>query len=211
METMKKFLIVPFFLAICIPANGEVLIYKKTIKGIDCDALDEQWEILEKNNRGYLVLEVTYDYGEEEETIDIVNAVQIDYFKDGQDKWYEVDEHSFGIIRADYNGKVLWILTESQIDQGVGIEILMLRGPAVDSKIGLGKDEPREIPKRLQGNNLSDQHLSLSHVIDTWSILLRLHSQWTKIANNPKRMNGNFDDVVADIKVGLIDKGYEEL
>lgn len=211
MKTLMKLSIVVVVLSVCIPAHSEILIYRKTIRGFDCDSLDDQWEALERKDKGYLVLEIEYNYVEEVMVIDVVNAVQIEYFKDDEGKWYEAFEHEFEVIRADYNGKILWILTESKIDLGVGVQILILKGLAKDTRIGLGKDVLREIPKKLQGNNLSDQQLSISHDIDTWKISLRLHSQWTKIANNPNRLNGNFDDAVADVKIGLINKGYEEL
>lgn len=210
MKTLIKLSIVLVVLAVCVPAQGEILIYRKTIRGFDCNSLDDQWEAIERKDRGYLVLEVVYNYEEEEKTIDVVNAVQIEYFGNKEDRWFEVYEHEFEVIRADYKGKILWILTESRIDLGVGVQILMLKGLAVDARIGLGRDVLREIARKLQGNNLSDQQLGISHDIETWKTSLRLHSQWTKIANNPNQIDGVFDDAVVYVQISLMNKGYEE-
>jgi hypothetical protein len=210
METLKKLFVLLIVLAVYVPSRGEILIYQKTISGFDCNAIDDVWNVVERKNRGYLVLEIEYDYVEEVKVINVLNAAQIEYFKEDDDKWYEVDDHDFVVKRADYNGKLMWFLTDTAVDQYIGIEVLMLQGLVADTRIGLGKEELREIPKKLQGNNLNDQQLSISHFIDTRKISLRLHSQWTKIANNPNRINGNFDDAVTDIEVGLVNKGYEE-
>jgi hypothetical protein len=213
MKTLMKVLIVLIVLVFCVPANGEILIYQKTIRGFDCNSLDDQWEVNERRDRGYLILEIEYDSEGEEQTIEVINAVQIEYFKEDDSKWYVVDEmHSFWLIRADYNGKIAWILLESSINIIIGdVDILMLQGLAADCSIGLGTDVQREAAKRLKGNFLSDQQLSINHTIETLRISLRLHSQWTKIANNPNRLNGSFDDAVADVEAGLIKRGYEEL
>jgi len=207
---MKKLFSLLLLLAVYMPAHGEILIYQKTVRGYDCNSLDDVWNVVERRNRGYLVLEIEYDYIEEVKVINVLNAVQIDYFSEDDDKWYEVEEHDFVVKRADYDGKLMWFIMESNIDTWIGVQIQMLQGLAVDSRIGLGKDVLREIPKKLKGNNLNDQQLSISHLIDTWKISLRIHSQWTSIANNPNRINGNFDDAVTDIEVGLVNKGYEE-
>ena len=210
METIKKLFALLILLAVYMPAHGEILIYQKTIRGYDCNALDDVWEVYQRRSRGYLVIEFEYEYVEEVKFVNILNAKQIDYYNEDDEKWYEVEEHEFEVKRSDYNGKLMWFLTETVVDQFVGIRILMLQGPAVDSNIGLGREALREIPKKLKGNYLNDQQLSITHFIDAWDISLRLHSQWTSIANNPNRLNGNFDDTVADIEIGLINKGYEE-
>ena len=210
METMKKLFALLFLLAVYMPARGEILIYQKTIRGFDCNSLNDDWDVVERHNRGYLVLEIEYEYVEEVKIINVLNAKQIDYFNEDDNKWYEVEEHEFEVKRADFNGKLMWFLTETIVERFIGIQILILQGSAVDTRIGLGKEVLREIPKKLKGNNLNDQQLSITHFIDRWDISLRLNSQWTKIANNPNRINGNFDDAVTDIEVGLINKGYEE-
>jgi hypothetical protein len=209
MRTLIKLLIVLFLFTVCVPARGEILIYRKTLKGYDCNSLNDQWEAIERKDKGYLILEIAYNYVGQEKTIEVLNAAQIEYFGKKEDKWYEVIEHEFEVIRAD-NGKLMWILVESTIDIGIGVQILMLQGSVVDTRIGLGSEELREIPKRLDGSYLNDQQLSINHDIDAWTISLRLHSIWTKIANNPNRINGDFAAAVADVEAGLIKKGYEE-
>jgi hypothetical protein len=212
MEKMKNIFTLLLLLGFYSPAHGEILIYQKTIKGFDCNAVDDVWDVYQRKHRGYLVLEIEYEYDVNDVlTINVLNAKQIDYFKVDDDKWYEAEDHYFfEVKRADFNGKLMWFLTETIVERFIDIKILMLQGPVVDSKIGLGKEQLREIPKKLKGNNLYDLQLSVVHLIDTWDITLRLNSQWTGIANNPNRLNGNFDDAVADVEVGLINKGYED-
>lgn len=210
MKTIKILFMLLLLLAVYTPAQGEILIYQKTVKGFDCNSLSDVWDVNERRNKGYLVLEIEYEYVDDVLTIQEVNAVQIDYFKEGDDKWFVEVAHDFNIVRADYNGKLMWFLTDITVERFIGIEIMMLQGPVVDSKIGLGNENLREIPKKLKGNYLNDQQLSITHFIDTRDISLRLNAGWTKIANNPNRLNGNFDDAVADIEVGLLNKGYED-
>jgi hypothetical protein len=210
MRMLIKLFIVLFLFTFCVPARGEILIYRKTIKGFDCNSLNDQWQAVERKDRGYLILEIAYNYIEGIKTIEVLNAVQIEYGGRRENKWYEFSEHEFEVIRADDNGKLLWFLIESTIDLGVGVQIQMLEGPAVDINVGLGSEQLREVSKRLKGSNLSDQQLSISHDIDTLTLSLRLHSQWTKIANNPNRINGDFEAAVADVEAGLIKRDYEE-
>ena len=86
METMKKLFALLFLLAVYMPARGEILIYQKTIRGFDCNSLNDDWDVVERHNRGYLVLEIEYEYVEEVKIINVLNAKQIDYFNEDDNK-----------------------------------------------------------------------------------------------------------------------------
>ena len=209
MKTMLKLVMLLAVLAICMPAQGEILIYSKAYH------CWEAWQILDWNTdewtqRGYLVLDVSYDENGE---IDAINdAEQIEFERDGRDKFYWQIGEEYIIERVDDGDEVIWVLEQLSGDGEFSAEIVMLKGKARARfmNIGLGRDEQREVARVLDGYWL---YLSMGMGVDKQMCTktLRLQGRWTKLANDPEVGNQDFEFSIFEIvKAWLELRGYEE-
>ena len=210
MKTLAKLVLVLVLFALCVPANGEILIYSKSYHCWEAwEVLDNgvDWEVDEWTQKGFLVLDVEYYQGE---IIAINSAEQIEY--DRRDKEYWQIKEDFEIERIDIGDEVIWVLEEYEIDTGPDlVAIVMIRGKAKDMNIGLGRDNQREVARVLNGYIM---YLYLGEGIEKGmcTMSLRLHSKWTKCANNPEECDQDFECAVFDIvKAWLQRRGYEEV
>lgn len=208
MKMLSKSAIVLAILAVCLPAHGEIIIYRKTMKCLMASEEDGLWDVDEGIYRGYLVLDVTYDSNGA--ISEIQAAEQIYYESIGRNKWFWQEEHWFQFAGIDLERGFLWVLMEKDSDEGGG-EILVITGKAKDTRIGLGKDEPREVAKAIKGDILADWIIG-EGIVQMCTISLRLQSRWTKRANDENEGDQDFEYAVFDIvKAYLENRGYRHL
>lgn len=210
---MMKFYIrmaIIFLIVLCSQADAEILIYKTTISGYEYNGVSGEWEGIERKDRGYLVLDIEYVEDEENERINVVNAIEIKYWKDEDDYLYDEINRDYHITRVEYKGNILWFLAGSYAD-AIEVQALITKGQTKETMVDFNQEVTKEVASQLTGNNLSDIQLGTGHYVDTWSTTFRLHSQWTKVANDAGYGNGDFDYAVDEIiKNYLIKRGYEE-
>ena len=205
--TIKLFVIFLFFVPYEL-ADADILIYNMSITGYDFNGISGNWEGIQKKDRGYLILDIRYD--DPEDTINVVDAKEVVYWKDGGDYLFITDDQNYQITRILYRGNIWWFLTSSYAD-AVEVQASILNGQSGDVAIDFDKDVTVEVASQLTGRNLSDIQLGIGHYIDMWSIKLRLNSVWTKLANNANNGDGDFDYAVEEIvKAYLIRRGYEQ-
>jgi len=215
MRTLAKLVMLLAVLAICMPAYGQgeidILIYAKTM---DCWEAwwDGDWDTDEDKITGFLVLEVLYD-PETGEIQDILDAEQIEYWKDGRNKWYWQIEEEFLIERVEVDGEVIWVIEYILAEDDDEAQILMVRGVPKDMNIGLGRDaeDKREVARILKGYSL---YLYISEGVEKemCTITWRLQQRWTRLANHEDECDGDFECAIFDIvKAWLEDRGYDEV
>jgi hypothetical protein len=212
MKTLVKLALVLVLFALCVPANGEILVYSKIYHCWEAwEVFDDGvgWAVDEWTQKGFLVLDVEYYQGE---IVAINSAEQIEYWRgrvDGEiEKWYWQIKEDFIIERVDIGDEVIWVIEEVEAEEAVGI--VMLRGKARNMNIGLGRDNPREVARVLNGYIM---YIYLGEGIDKamCTMSLRLHCPWTKLANNPDGCDQDFECAVFDIvKAWLERRGYQE-
>jgi hypothetical protein len=192
MKTLAKLVMLLVVLALCLPAYGDILVYKVSIKvkGIDVDE-DERGTL---KARGYLVVEADFGFG------DIYDSSLILYGKD--DEGDKVQETFVDAI--DY---FIWLETShgAILDIG-GVGEAVLTGKAKPTNVGT--DEKVDIAKKMTGNVLVDGVLPLVgfDALGSGTISARLHSKWTKDANEDGGIA--FGVVVGIVELYLDDKGY---
>ncbi len=179
---MKKFinmLGVLSFLIVCLPAEGEILIYRKNIKCWDAVEDDGQWSVIDEKGRGFLVLDIEYD---EEGAIDnIAYAYEYEYGRNSEGvRVYSSTEHEFDVVRVQDGNVVAWVLVITTLS-GDGGQIMLLRGNA--SNFRIGNDDPNEVARGLEGGILNYSPDEGADVLDMCQWELRLHQGWTKRAN----------------------------
>ena len=204
MKTLTKFVMLLAVLAFCLPADGEILIYTKTMKcfeaegeALDGDPFDWLW-VGDERITGYLILDVVYNG---DGTIDFIDdAHQVEYWRDGGERWYEQWWEGYDVERIEVEDRwgrptVYWVLEDwwyDEIANGVAWEYIgfaMYRGKARMANIGLGwtEAERREVASMLEGCYLyfdwyldePDEYLEKG----TCCVTLRLHPWWTRLAN----------------------------
>jgi hypothetical protein len=208
MKTMVKLAMLLAVLAICMPAQGEILIYSKLYNCWDAASLDGLvWDVDEWTQRGFLTLNVDYDpNGEPNE---ILGAYQVEYERDGRDKWYWDYPEEFDIERVEAGGEVIWVLEYIHADSETSAEIIMLRGKPKDMNIGLGRDAKREVARVLTGNILY-LNVGMGVQKEMCSFSLRLHSRFTRLANDPDECNQSFECAVLGLVIPWLEqRGYD--
>ena len=235
MKKLAKLVMLLAVLAFCLPADGEILIFNKTVKCWWADAqrivdgVDWTWQVGDERITGYLILDVEYDENGE---IDYINsAEQVDYWREGRERWYEQEGEGYDVERIEIPGRtelapptVYWVLEDwdTWSNGSDGIWFVMLRGKARMVNIGLGwaAEEKREVASVLEGccqyweNWLDEEPIPDIEYIEKemCSETLRLHPWWTRLANDPEIGNGDFEFAVFDIvKAWLEWLGYEEI
>ena len=151
-------------LAFCLPADGEILIYRKTMKCFEADgevvidSPDWTWDAGDERVTGYLILEVEYD--ENGEIIEINDAEQVEYWREpwseGGDRWYEQFVEGFDVERIEIEDRwgrpiVYWVLEDWDTWED-GIWFVMHKGKARMVNIGLVGDQRRNerLPRCLK-------------------------------------------------------------
>ena len=211
MRTLVKLVMLLAVLAICMPAYGQgeigILIYAKTM---DCWAAwyDGDWDGDEDHITGYLVLEVVYDG---DEIVAIEDAEQIEYWRDGRDKWYWQRGEEYIIERVELDGEVIWVIEWVHAEEVEDAEIFMIRGKPKKMDIGFGRDEKREVARVLKGYYLS-LYLGMGVDKEMCTITWRLQQRWTKCANDPDECDADFECAIYEIvKYWLERRGYDDL
>ncbi len=196
MKILAKLIIVLTMLAICTPAEGEILIYNKICNGFRAEGLETpdpndpnftgfEWNAGEWTSRGYLLLDAEFD--SDNQIILINKAIQIDYWRHGQRKYYEQTQLNFKIERIDVGEFVYWILTDINTPQDSQVVILMLRGTATINNIAMSSSQNyKAIPLILEGSYIeyldSIDYSSASIYNKIFSVSLRLNTLWTRVA-----------------------------
>jgi hypothetical protein len=198
MKMLAKLAVLLTILTPCISTQAEILIYNKTIRGFvsegegitdpnDPNIVDWNWDAGEQIDRGFLVLDAEIDPNDATIT-DINKAVQVEYWKNGRLKYYEQISYKFNVERIEIDDKAYWVLTDIFTPQEDQVLILMVKGIARLSNIGLGsKENRREIPLTLRGSALAflqneDEELESTYK-ETLTVSLRLNHRWTRLAN----------------------------
>ncbi len=202
MKMMTRFVMLLAIVTICLPAQADILVYAKTIK------LWEAWEsepyvfnINDWTIKGYLVLDVSFN---EDGTLEgIQSAEQIEYWKEGRDKWYTVNKENFNLRTIDY-GNIGWVLYQVINNSENEADTTMLRGTAKYTDIGLGRDTRREIAQTLSGLGLFNER-DVDFGWCEWT--LRLQQNWTKWSNQDE---DDIEATVDNITGYLEDRGYIE-
>jgi len=208
MKMLSKSAIVLAILAICLPVHGEILIYKKTMKCLMASENDVLWDVDEEKDRGFLVLDVIYDANGA--VSEIRDAEQIDFERNGRYKWYWQEEHWFQFAGIELEKSLLWVLMQKYSNEG-GAEIFVMTGKAKDTRIGLGKDERREVAKTIKGDILADW-VDSEGIVQICTISLRLQTKWTKQANDENEGDQDFEYAINDIVKAYLEKrGYRHL
>jgi len=225
MKTFAKLVMLLVVLAMCLPAQGEILIFSKSMncfwaEGELNDGVD--WYYAgEERITGFLILEVVYDY--DGKPVEIAQAVQVEYWREGwMERFFEQDEEDFIIERIEVEGPwgrpiVYWVL--DSIDNPAEDEVcaVMVRGKAAMSNIGLGwtAEQRREVASSLTGAALvleifegEPDEIEKAICCVTW----RLQSWWTRLANHPDVGDQSFEYAEWYIvKDWLLWLGYEEI
>ncbi len=206
MKTLAKLVMLLAVLSTCMPAQGEILIYAKTLKCFEATEIaPDYWDVYDGSRKGFLILDVEYDQGK---IVGINQAVQVEFGKDYDGKWFFQNYHEFGSERIVYNGVVYLVLEEFYTNEE--LLIFTFRGKTKDMNIGLGRDEKREVPRRLEGFIIENYDVDFLYK-RICSASLRFLNRWTQQANNPDIGNQDFEYAEYDIvKEWLISRRYME-
>jgi len=192
---MKKLVMLLAVLALCMPAYGEILVYKVSgrAKGID---IDDQVMGTAKF-RGYHVVDVNFN-GEP----NIEDDVLIVY---GRDENGDKIGGGYGEAIADFMqvdiASFAWAVWLNLDDQVIGT----VTGKARERNIGADDDEI--VALRMKGHLLVDGVVppTFHDSVGSGKISARLKRKWTRDYNEE---GANVNDVVDEIIDYLIDKGY---
>lgn len=202
MKVLAKLIMLLIVLAVCVPANADILIYKKTLQCWNAYSPGVGiWNVDKSRIRGYFILEVNYN--PDGTLAGIVDAAQVDYWRDRQEgKLYEVIDHDFDIIRVVDRRSVIWVFVQSEIDVD-DINLIMLRGGA--RKTYIGSSTNMEAPKKINGDQLFYWDDGDWLITCKWS--LRFYKKFTEWSNTDQ------DDLytaTTNIEAWLINSGYVE-
>jgi hypothetical protein len=209
MRVVTKLVILLAVLAICMPAQGEILVYSKLYDCWGASSPDMLvWDVDEWMQRGFLVLNVIYVDGD---IVEVDGAYQVEYVRDGRDKLYWDYPEEFTIERVEVGGEVIWVLEYILATETTEAEIIMVRGKPRDINIGLGRNEKREVARELTGYWL-DLQLGMGVEKQMCTFSLRLHSRFTKLSNHPDECNQSFECAVLGLVIPWLEgRGYEEV
>jgi len=202
MKTLAKLIMSLVVLTVCVPANADILIYKKTLQCWDSFYLGAgSWDVDNSRVRGFFILDVNYA---PDGTFDeIVGSAQVDYWRDRQEgKLYEVVEHDFEITRIVDNRSIIWVFVQGDTDEG-DIDLTMLKGVTKDTYIGTVTN--KEVPKKIDGDQLFYWDGGNWMVTCSWS--LRFYKKFTEWSNEDE---DDLDNAVNNIEGYLASRGYAE-
>jgi hypothetical protein len=177
-----------------VPAQGEILIYTKSMNCFEAMETEPGiWNIYDGSRKGFLILDVEYDLGE---IVGINKATQLDFWKDDYGKWYSQNSHNFNYERIIDDDTVYLVLEDFVTNEDV--LIYMFKGKTKVIKIGLGKDEKREVPQSLEGVIIERYDVDFLYK-RICCASLRLSGNWTRHANDPDIGNQDFEFAEYDI------------
>ena len=217
MKTLTRLTMVLAVLAICLPADGEILIYRKTMTCFEVEGEEVigngpawDWAMYRGWPRGYLILDVNYVDGQ---IAQIDNAVQVEYWVEEGHKYYRQIEHTFDVNRVGTDGAVYWVLEDLTAEPLDGLRFMIVRGRTRNTNLGLGWGLLRPVPSVLRGAFLrrasSDTYVYRQVC---YSMSLRVHWSWTRRANSAIGGDQDFGYAEWDIvKTWLERLGYEEV
>lgn len=180
MKKLSTIICILTVLMMCLPADGEIIIYRKLLKCWQATEDGEQWTVSDQKIKGFLVLDIVYDANGAIDSID--DAYQVEYGKNSEgNKVYSSTEHDgLDVVRVQGDNSVEWIFVETDFSGDSG-DITLLRGAAVSSRIG--NADPNEVARQLNGKLLSYSPDEGADVFEICQWNLRLHQSWTKLAN----------------------------
>ena len=204
MKTLAKLVMVLAVLALCLPAYGDVLVYKTSITASGF-AINEG-EKGKVQARGYFVVDIDLAGAENMNNADTLSldAELVLYWKAGGNKWRKtvvVDTFDITLVEVD-NGRKVYIVAELEVDVTEGTVVAILAGPEKNTDVGL--PSKYYVPTGLKGSAL----VSGNSYMGSGKVSLRLDSK-TKYAND--NLNGNFDYAVDWLEDYLDDKDYEPI
>ncbi len=206
---MKKLVMLLAVLALCIPAYGEILVYKTKAKILAYEYDDP--EKLKETYTGYMVLDVNLD--DTGGLLEIEDKVDIWYWKGS--KYYLVDytfELDLWLLDLGSPWVVLsdfWSYLYIPIppDEGYFGQIwAVTSGKGRETNIGNG--EKRRIAKSTKGHCLCEQ--DGESFLGSGTVSSRLSTKFTRIGNRANECDGDFEDTVDAITEYLEGKGYED-
>ena len=95
-----KLIVIFLFFVLFSQADADILIYKLSITGYDFNGVSGNWEGVQRKDRGYLILDIRYD--DPEDTINVVEAKEVIYWKDGDDNLFRVYDRDYQITRVKF-------------------------------------------------------------------------------------------------------------
>lgn len=210
MKTLAKLAILVAVLAFCLPAYSEILIYEYSSNGDYYGRRNGVWEVEIEDDRGYLVIEVMYNT---DGTIELNQALYIEYWGDNEGKWFRVVESGFDleIERVEYGGEVQWLFLERDVEE-TEIHLMTIAGKAYNQDIG--KEDKREVATKLNGYDLEVQRDPMAErfYCEMEEVTAALHSRWTKYANDDEKgLAQNYAATVQYVKDELQKQGYQEV
>lgn len=209
---MKKLLVLVFVAAMCLPAYGEILVYKFTCS---CNPwigfTDSNWTagtVGTKQINGYCVLDVNMATGDLNP-----DPTLIFYGKDGKDKWGTSFDLSvagdqiyftiFDIVGTTNGG--IYVYTEENDDQDrVGNIVSNLYGKIAYVDIGKGPKDKKYLPTSLKGT-VEFWGEAAGNFEAFGAVTVTLDSKYTKPANKPGE-----EATQADTVTKIIDNLYND-
>jgi hypothetical protein len=199
---MKKLVMLLVVLALCVPTNGYILVYKVTM---NCTTVSRQttddtegWLLGKDSRRGYLVLDVN------DEDPNVLNDVKsVDYYTGTEDhtkyKRYVLntyhEEFTYSILPGlPPKGKNivnmgLFLIGERVFELG---EVALGTAKSVD----IGTGSKVEVAMVLKGVCAWGLYEDDTLEVTTYEMLtLTLNTKWTKRANNPDETKGFGGDI----------------
>ena len=231
MKNLTSLLIVLMYLVFCLPARGELLVYKGLWSGEGFwlndfsnpdDPNTAQWYSYKETDKFFFVMDVNLS---DPNKTSIESVQSIDYWRDGSELFYEIiDMNSvFSLIQLNYLTNKNYKIWVSKIVED-GNQLSLCSGRVKNIDIGLGAPalkravapslKGKDVYEGTSGGTIGDEDLS------TGSISLSLDAKWTKRANNSDPNKGfdqdmdTFLDADSNAPQGLINwlesKGYVE-
>jgi len=211
MKFSAKLAIFVILLVFCLPAYCEILIYEYTTNGDYYGRRNGVWEVEIEDDKGYLVIEVMYNV---DGTIELNQALYIEFWGDNEGKWFRVVESGFDleIERVEYGGEVQWLFLERDVEE-TETHLMTAEGRAYEQDIG--KEDKREVATKLNGYDLEVRRDPLAErdfYCEMEEVTVAIHSSWTKYANDgEKGLAQNYAAAVQYVKDELQKKGYQEV
>jgi hypothetical protein len=193
---MKKSLLVLLLLGLSAPAGAEVLVYNLTQRGVAFEYDGETWTQYTVAYTTYAVIDMNIS------DTNLVSIWSIDFWteKDANghnQKYYEVNEKSFELLKVQIPGKkLIWIISgEDDTDHS------MVTGTASPTKIG---SEKPTIPTKLTGYFKWYGTDTDFREIGTGTVSMTLNSKMTTA-----EYSKSGEDAANDIVASLVSNGYK--
>ncbi len=201
MKTIVKLVMLLAVLVICMPAQGDILIFNKSVKSQGAELTDDVNDVSDvytETNRGFLVLEVTYDANDQIESVD--NAAQVEYGITSRTKWATRVLHDFEISRYTDGSKIIYSLSEVDSTDD-DFDVMLLQGKA--KNVDIGNADANEAPVQLCGRHL---YRDGDDAAEMCNETMRLNRSLTKSANGLETVS--FANAYALVQAWLSSRNY---